>query len=617
MIVSAGIRQSQISMTGVACPSSSQCTAIDSAGKEVTFNPSSPADWSVYAVDPGHTLEAVACPTTSQCTAVDDRGREVTFDPQSPETVTLGKVDHNQTAKQVKNHADALAAVSCLTSSQCVAIDGWGRVVVFSPSDPAGATVHRIATSLSGISCASLILCVAIDSSGFLTFNPSTPSTTHLAPASNLTGPVACASAVECVAFNTSGASVAVRPGSPSAAPPGNRNLTGTLVSFSCTSSNQCTAMDTSGQETTFNPTMSSTLTQRVVDTAGDWPKGTNAGEIACPSLTLCTVVSETFGGHEMTFDPQATSGVQRSPIDDGAPNIAVSCPLARECVALGKGWGNYVPTPVISSARFNPATTGHPTGLELSGVADPSGLACVSGRQCTLVTGRIWRATKHSWTAGGKELTYNPRTGKERYAGTHKLDTTGLTGISCPAARRCTAIDRHGHAIAFNPRHPHQAQTFTITTSHLTSIACVSTSECVTVDRAGREIEFNPLTQASRTPVRLDKHALISVSCPTDYQCTAITHGRTEVTFNPLTGARRKHHRIDISRLSAISCPTRGFCVAVDDNGRTTQGNPRRRHQWTITGLPEAGRLLAVSCNSGKLCVATDTAGHAYTIRT
>ena len=68
----------------VSCPSATQCTAIDTIGREVTFAPASGATTSVpRIVDDGSRPQALACPSVTECIAVDSDGREVTFDPTS------------------------------------------------------------------------------------------------------------------------------------------------------------------------------------------------------------------------------------------------------------------------------------------------------------------------------------------------------------------------------------------------------------------------------------------------------------------------------------------------------------------------------------------------------
>ena len=79
----------------MACPSTSQCTAVDSLGQQVTFDPAAPGTPTPTTIDSGgyDALNGVACPSTSQCTAVDSDGKQVTFDPAAPGTPTPTTID--------------------------------------------------------------------------------------------------------------------------------------------------------------------------------------------------------------------------------------------------------------------------------------------------------------------------------------------------------------------------------------------------------------------------------------------------------------------------------------------------------------------------------------------
>ena len=112
-------------LTGVACPSVRQCTAVGGMD-EVTFNPASPGSPTLTAIAPGASLNSVACPSVSQCTAVDTNGREVTFNPLSP----------GIPAPVVIDPGNALYSLACPSVSQCTAIDGAGREVMFNPAAP-------------------------------------------------------------------------------------------------------------------------------------------------------------------------------------------------------------------------------------------------------------------------------------------------------------------------------------------------------------------------------------------------------------------------------------------------------------------------------------------------
>jgi hypothetical protein len=67
-------------VAAVACPSITECIAVDHHGREVTFNPASPHAAVPTAIDGNEQpLYGVACPSVTQCTAVDDHGGQATF----------------------------------------------------------------------------------------------------------------------------------------------------------------------------------------------------------------------------------------------------------------------------------------------------------------------------------------------------------------------------------------------------------------------------------------------------------------------------------------------------------------------------------------------------------
>jgi hypothetical protein len=113
---------------GLACPRVSQCTVGDEQGREVTFNPASPGAPTPATIGEPH-MEALACPSTSQCTAIGVR-TAVTFNPASPS---------KPTPVVIKSTGANLDAVACPSARQCTAVDHGGTEVTFSPVPPASA----------------------------------------------------------------------------------------------------------------------------------------------------------------------------------------------------------------------------------------------------------------------------------------------------------------------------------------------------------------------------------------------------------------------------------------------------------------------------------------------
>ena len=59
-------------LTGVSCPTTTFCRAVDSDGRVFGFNGTT---WSPgVTIDKGHGLTAISCPTTTYCVAVDRAG---------------------------------------------------------------------------------------------------------------------------------------------------------------------------------------------------------------------------------------------------------------------------------------------------------------------------------------------------------------------------------------------------------------------------------------------------------------------------------------------------------------------------------------------------------------
>ncbi len=271
---------------GVACPSATQCTAVDAAGSEVTFNPQSPGTHSDVAIDTF--LTSVACVSVTQCTAVDGSGREVTFNPQSPGTPTPVTIDSSRAN---------MIGVACPSATQCTAVEysGLGGEVTFNPHSPGTPTPVTIDSghNLMGVACPSVTQCTTVDlgSTGgrALTFNPQAPAPP--APVTVDSGAwisgVACASANACVAVDASGNVGDGNPTSASAWTLQPIDGGGSLTAVSCPVAAVCVAVNQSGDsflgrnlslplppaQVGSGPTISGTTTQgqSLTESPGSW----------------------------------------------------------------------------------------------------------------------------------------------------------------------------------------------------------------------------------------------------------------------------------------------------------------------------------------------------------
>ncbi len=156
---------SSIVVWGIACPSTAQCTAVTLSGSEITFDPTpsgsvgSPV--SLFSDSGTHYLQKVACPSAALCVTADpNSGTVVSFDPKTGATISSYAVD--QPAGELRN-------IACLSTTDCVAVDGYGQAFEGDPSDVASWTVQRIsgADALEGIDCPpGGSECIAVDDTG-------------------------------------------------------------------------------------------------------------------------------------------------------------------------------------------------------------------------------------------------------------------------------------------------------------------------------------------------------------------------------------------------------------------------------------------------------------------
>ena len=265
-------------LTDVACPSASQCTAVDTGGHQVTFNPTAPGTPTPTTIDAGHWLTGVACPSASQCTAVDTEGHQVTFNPTAPGTPTPTTIDAGHWLK----------AVACPSVEQCTAVDTEGQQVTFNPNTPGTPAPTSIASGpLDDVACPSTSQCTGIYDNNQVTFNPNTSAQTGWRILSSST-----------YALNGG---------------------------VACPSTGQCTAVGGHGQVVTFDPTRG-VLNYTALPT--EWLEG-----VTCPSTDQCTAVghsSPVFEG-----DPNTPASWHLESIAGTSSLTDVDCSSAMQCVAV------------------------------------------------------------------------------------------------------------------------------------------------------------------------------------------------------------------------------------------------------------------------------------------
>jgi hypothetical protein len=107
-------------MTGVSCPTTTFCVAIDAGGHEYTYNGTS---WTAPAtIDSTGEPQAISCTATRFCLMGDLSGNVATFDGASWSATS--DVDPGIAA------GTGLTGVSCADAAHCVAVDWEGNALV-------------------------------------------------------------------------------------------------------------------------------------------------------------------------------------------------------------------------------------------------------------------------------------------------------------------------------------------------------------------------------------------------------------------------------------------------------------------------------------------------------
>lgn len=183
-------------VTGLSCPTTSWCMAVDSGGNAVSYDGS---DWSSPVSVTSLELLGVSCSSSSFCAAVDGAGDLLTYNDGTWTTET----------GLLSGFSFGGDPVSCPSSSFCVAVFG-SRVAYYNGSSWSATTIDSTDADLSGVSCLSETECIAVDSSGeAFSYNGSSWSEktidSHASSAAINLEQVSCLSATTCVAVGYDG----------------------------------------------------------------------------------------------------------------------------------------------------------------------------------------------------------------------------------------------------------------------------------------------------------------------------------------------------------------------------------------------------------------------------
>jgi len=303
-------------LSGVSCPSTSLCVAVDRVGNVITSsNPTGGAStWTTTNVDGTDRnvswLEGVSCPTDNLCVAVDG-GSNVLTSTDPTGGAAAWKVTHVDEGGINLGLPVTMTAVSCSRTDLCVAVDSRGNIVT--SINPAGGAAQWSITkldpySMSAVSCVTSGLCVVVDNSG------------RIFTSTNPTGGAA--------AWKV--ASVDINQGM------------GFFLGVSCAGDTLCLAIAeglyTVASTTPTGGTAAWSVTQFGQSVNGATCPNVNCphlGAVSCPSRDLCVAVGSDGILATSSHPAAGVTAWTPSQVDGSNTMEAVSCPSSSFCAAV------------------------------------------------------------------------------------------------------------------------------------------------------------------------------------------------------------------------------------------------------------------------------------------
>jgi hypothetical protein len=524
-------------------------------------------------------------------------------------------------------HFGSLNAVSCTSTSACVAVGGgvndranriaiaaawngiaWSTQHAAQPRGSAGA-------ALDAASCISATACTAV---GY-----------------QLSGVDVALPLVE----RWNGAAWSVQP------TPAGRG--GSLAGVSCVSAGSCIAVGTTSDATGATVALAEIwngITWKIVPT----PSVPNApyavlSAVSCTSDTACTAVgsetapgfgtlAERWNGSTWSLETMAMPG-------DGEEGFVtgVACTSATLCVAAGD-YINSSFTFVTLAERWNGTTwTAMPSPTPSGAfILQMTGLACSGTSECTAV----------GWTQlGAMVLRFNGATWRLQPTPPPSgppFVTAMLNGVSCAGTSACVSVgsftgtfaegwDGSGWSLMSTPNMPG------VLNSALVAVSCTAAGSCTAVgnqeDAAGGQTSLayswngTAWSVQPTPPVRGAVTIMLSgVSCTSPTACVAVGWYASSAGMQAPVAERWNGHvwSVDLppvpsgasmASLASVSCASATMCLAVGASQTATGRQQPLIERWNGSAwadqsapMPASalqGRLASISCISTTECVA------------
>ncbi len=509
-------------LTGVSCASTTFCVAVDN-GVNGTANEGDAYIWNGttwsapnpidFSNNTGWQLAAVSCTSSSFCMAVDNNGQALTYNGSTWSSPQL-----------IVSDQSPLDAVSCSSTTLCaVGVNAansdpmLGAVVTYTNGTWGTPQVIDTASSAGdrdfvSVSCPTTSFCVAGDRFGDVYYYGTPGGSSGGSPISSATWSVA--NSVDANAYNP------------------------IIESISCPSSSYCMAVDASGQYFTFNGTSWTSPTQFDTQINGN---GNYVASVSCVSTTFCVAVDS--AGYGQSYD--------------------------------GSSWT----TPTLLDGSGN--------GPNLTGQVLISSVSCVSTTFCVAVdmSGNAFTFNGTSWS------TADPVAGSSN-------PPVQLFSVSCVSTSFCMAsAGNNGAVYTFDGSTWTSSSSFT--TNRIDSLSCTSTTFCMAVDSSGNAGSFNGASWGGGKQIATDVVPITDVSCVGSSFCVAsVNDGNGSVGQGSVVmyqnGTWQVPQVIEASPIAngnditAVSCVSSTFCVAGDAVGNvfiygTPSAPPATAGYWML----------------------------------
>ena len=184
------------------------------------------------------------------------------------------------------------------------------------------------------------------------------------------------------------------------------------------------------------------------------------------------------------------------------------------------------------------------------------------------------------------------------------------VSGISCPTATVCYAVDSAGAILSSTPPGGWR-KVGADSAGGLVAVSCATMSSCVAVDHSGNALVLAHGTWGAPAIVDTGSGAFTALSCPTPTFCMS-TDSSGAAYADTSTGWQQFTVDTSGGKLTGVSCTSAKYCVAVDDGGGvyTFDGTA-----WSAVSAIDAGHAFtAVSCATRSFCAAVDQSGNVAT---